>query len=175
MVQVTGLWTYPACSGTCVADGKPYKQLQFDLAAETDIYPLKLVEPTGVAATTMDLATTTSANIIWDQSLLFVTDVPADYPGRDMYDITTAYSSGDKNVPMVEVEHDRDYYITTATDMTAYNQGQTLTVSNGDLSKATDESPDALVCLGHLFQLRYAVSTTQIVVRYKGFAPFDMA
>jgi len=174
MVQVTGLWTYPACTGTCVADGKPYKQLQFDLAAEADIYPLNLVEPTGVAAATMDLATTTGANVIWDQSLLFVTDIPVDYPGRDMYS-QLVYAASDKNVPMVEVEVGRDYYLKTATDMLLYNQGQVLTISNGDLAKATDESPDALACLGHIFQLRYAVSATQIVVRYKGFAAFDMA
>jgi hypothetical protein len=174
VVQVTGLWTYPAATNSCVADGKPYKQISINLAAETDIAPLKLVEPTGVAATTFDLATTTGANVIWDQCILMITDIPADYPGRNMWDKATAWSSGDTRVPAVEVEVDRDYYLTTATDMTGYNQGQILTVSDGDLSKATDESPDALVCLGHCFQLRYAVSATEIVVRYKGLAPFDM-
>jgi hypothetical protein len=174
MVQVTGLWTYPACYSTVCADGKPHKQIEVDLAAEADIYPKCLIEPTGVAATTWDLATTTAANVIWDQSLLAVAEIPKDYPGRDVFS-TAVWAASSVRVPALECEIDRDYYIKTATDMLAYNQGQVLTISNGDLSKATDESPDALVCLGHIFQLRYAVSATEIVVRYKGFAPFDMA
>ncbi len=177
MVQVIGISdTYPSALRTVVADGKPHKQIEINLAAEADISPMKLVCPCGVAATTWDLNVVASANIIWANGLIAITEIPDDYPGRDAYDRTTAYSTSDTKVPAVPLEIGREYYIRTATDMSLYNQGQLLVpAADGDLAKVTDESPDNLLCLSHGFMLIYCVSTTEIVVRYLGLIPVDMA
>jgi hypothetical protein len=173
MVQVTGLWTYPAATNSCVADGKPFKVIEVSLDAEADIAPLKLGYPSGVTATKFDLGQA-AGNGHWAQSIVGVFDIPADYPGRNMWDKATAWSASDTKVPWVECEFGRDYYITTATDMTNYNQGQSLVAAaDGDLAKAADESPDACILKGPQFQLRYAVSTTEIVVRFMGWGLHD--
>jgi hypothetical protein len=177
MVQVIGISdTYPSALRTVVADGKPHKEIEINLAAEADITPMMLVAPCGVAATTWDLNVVASANIIWANGFIAITQIPADYPGRDVYDRTTAYSASDTKVPAVPLEIGREYFLKTATDMTLYNQGQILVpAANGDVAKVTDESPDSLVCLSHGFMLIYCVSTTEIVVKYLGLIPVDMA
>lgn len=174
MVQVVGLKTYGACFNSAVADGKPHKRIEVDLAAEADIKPLKLIQPDGVAAKSFDYAAKESPGTSSNKGRIWVTDVPIDYPGRDQFDQTTAYAASSKGVPAFECEIDREYYLNTATDMTGYDEGQILVCANdGDVAKPDDDSPDAVTVTVHAFVLMYAVSATQIVIKYKGLIAID--
>jgi len=174
MVQVVGLRSYPACFNTVVADGKPHKIVEIDLAAQADIAPMMLVCPDGVAAKSFDLNPVASANILWANNIIAITEIPVDYPSRDMYS-KAVYAASSKAVPAVILEIGREYSLKTATDMSGYNEGQILVpAANGDVSKVADESPDALVVLAHGFELLYAVSATEIVIKYLGLIPVDM-
>jgi len=157
---------------TVMADGKPHRQIEVTLAAESDITPQKLLCPTGVAATTWDYHPAASATT--SPRDLAISEIPNDYPGRNIYDKATAYSASAKNVPVIPLEIGDRFYLTTAVDCTGLDEGAIFILGTDDIF-APDLTPDALTTVSHSFKLLFAVSATEVVLQYMGLGTFDIA
>lgn len=163
---------YQASYNTVFQDGKPHETWEVTLDAEVDITPQKIVSPKGVAATTWDYAIATSATTTPHE--IAITEIPNDYPGRNQYDKSTAYGSAAKEVPVAAIEIGDIFTLTTAVNCTGLNEGDLFTLGTDDIV-AIDLTPDALTSTGHAFKLLQAISATEIVVQYMGYATFDIA
>lgn len=174
MVQVVAARPkrFVASMNTVFQDGKPHETFEINLAAQTDITPQKILSPDGVAATSWDYSAAASATTTPRE--ICVTEIPADYPGRDIYDKATAYGSAAKNVPAASIEVGDIFTLTTAVNCTGIDEGTILIIGTDDIV-APDLSPDALTSTGHIFKLMQAISATEIVVKYMGLGTVDLA
>jgi hypothetical protein len=171
--------TYPPAYHSACADGKPHKVAKVKMPAAFAVgspKPLLLVVHSAVTQGTVDLALKEDPYNRNSKGWIGVLDIPKDYPGRTSFDKASVWTVAYDNIPCLRCEVDREYYHTTATDMTAYDEGQILVcAADGDLAKADDDTGDAITINCFAFEFVYAVSTTEIVVRYKGFMGVDTA
>lgn len=166
------LRTYPPAMNSAVADGKPHKRYEVNLAAESDIKPLKLLH--NVTSTTFDLCPAAATNLATAKSTIWISDIPTDHPNIDKPYSQDAYDASAEGVPVLECEKGRQYYLNTAVDMTGYTIEELLIpAADGDLARPTDVTPGALEYNAHGFKLKYAVSITQIVIEYEGLVGID--
>lgn len=167
--------TWKACTRTVVADGKPHQEIEVTLAAETDIVPMRACYMATASGLLFDTCPQNygGTTIIFDMDI-FISQIPADFPGRSMYDKTTAYGASTTKVPMVgPLEENRKYHMYGG-DFTALNAGTKLKCgASGILEQPGDPDGVAMDKYGHVFSLVYAISTTEVVVKYKGLGYWD--
>lgn len=174
MVVQIGNKTYQVPLSTAVADGKPHKVYEVTAVAAATLIPLRICFPDTSALYDVAAADWGSGGAGAGQTEeIYLSDIPIDYPGRSMYDQTTAYVASSKKVPMLRLEHDREYYVNSTADLSALHEGNLLVVeTGGKLGVAVDAktTPDKQ---GHVFSLIDAVSTTIVAVRYKNQQYYD--
>lgn len=176
MVVQTDTINYSSCIQTVIADGKPHEQIEMTLVATATVYPMRLVFPTNAALFDVCAADWGDGAAGAGQTEeVYLTEIPMDYPGRSMFDKTTVYPASSFGVPGFKLIEGRKYHVESTADLSALHEGNLLVIeAGGKLGVAVDAktAPDTVA---HTFSLVATVSTTEVVVIYKGMGYYDTA
>lgn len=170
MVLKTSGRTYEPCTETVVADGKPHERCEINLAAVSDVVPMKLVYCSG-----SELFDLTPDNYGGGdgQGAIWLVEIPLTYPSRTDMDKTTAFPASSTKVPAVKLQLGRKYHVTSG-NLTAENEGLILKCgANGIVDEPAVPANTTPDTIGFGFSLVEAVSTSESVVEFLGLIMFD--